>query len=158
MPPFRMGPQNDESDTWGNDKDFAADLHEWMSLVALGSPRVLLADAIDTYLSRYRVPDPARSPQDQSQSIASNLVCLRYHGFLPSSIMMGILLATRRACREQWAAMMMNDFEGSDVDIMIAPRSGYYLEWATKDRPKLFETQGLRGKPVFQASESPPVC
>lgn len=40
-----------------NLEDWAVGTLEWLSLVAMQSPRVMSADIIDTYLSRYQVPE-----------------------------------------------------------------------------------------------------
>lgn len=59
-------------------KEDSENLSEWLAMIALGSPRVSKDDNIDPYLSRYSVSDdgPVRS---------TNLVSLKWHGFVPAS-------------------------------------------------------------------------
>ncbi|RLM00471.1 hypothetical protein CFD26_107480 [Aspergillus turcosus] len=59
-------------------KEDSENLSEWLAMIALGSPRVSKDDNIDPYLSRYSVSDdgPVRS---------TNLVSLKWHGFVPAN-------------------------------------------------------------------------
>lgn len=50
---------------------------EWLSLVGLDSPRLSADDAIDSYLSRYQVPDA-------EDAKPTKLISLRWHGFVSS--------------------------------------------------------------------------
>ena len=59
-------------------EDYAIELHEWLSLVSMHSPRVICNDQIDPYLSRYRVPE-------RDTATSSKLVTVEWSGFLPSS-------------------------------------------------------------------------
>lgn len=52
-------------------------LSEWLAMVALESPRVTANDTIDPYLSRYSVPDA-------NDSNPTNLISLKWHGFINS--------------------------------------------------------------------------
>ena len=52
-------------------------LSEWLAMVALESPRVTANDTIDPYLSRYSVPDA-------DDSNPTNLISLKWHGFINS--------------------------------------------------------------------------
>lgn len=63
----------------GNDdlEDFAVDMHEWLSLIALGSPRIDPDDHLDPFLSRYT------SPGNVNERI--ELVKISWHGFMCSS-------------------------------------------------------------------------
>ena len=62
-----------------NDEYWATEIHEWLSLIALQSPRVEAQDDIDPYLCRYEVPncDAAAEVQD--------LVSVKWNGLLPNS-------------------------------------------------------------------------
>ncbi|KAE9376771.1 ribonuclease P 40kDa subunit [Stipitochalara longipes BDJ] len=60
-----------------NFEDYAVDIHEWLSLVLLESPRIYFDDKIDPYLSRY-VP-----PGDSFTN--SKLVKLTWQGFISPS-------------------------------------------------------------------------
>lgn len=58
----------------GDFEDFAVEVHEWLSLISLGSPRIDPNDQIDSVLSRYV------SPGDSTKS--SKLVKITWRGFL----------------------------------------------------------------------------
>ena len=64
------------------------EIYEWLSLVGLQSPRVVLGDAIDPYLSRYQVPN------DNSEN-TMNLVTLTWTGFLPAQWVRGLFAELR---------------------------------------------------------------
>ncbi|GIJ81850.1 hypothetical protein Asppvi_000353 [Aspergillus pseudoviridinutans] len=70
-------------------KEDSENLSEWLAMVALGSPRVSKDDNIDPYLSRYSVPDdgPLRS---------TNLVSLKWHGFVPASWILDLFITVLR--------------------------------------------------------------
>jgi ribonuclease P/MRP protein subunit RPP40 len=64
LPPLRPGSDMVASGDREEYEEFATDIYEWLSLVRLESPRILLGDGIDPYLSRYRVP--GETPQTAS--------------------------------------------------------------------------------------------
>ena len=59
-------------------EEWAFDTYEWLSLVGLGSPRVLLHDSIDPYLSRYQVPG-----EPGCEKHAITMISLTWEGLLP---------------------------------------------------------------------------
>ena len=59
-------------------EDWTLEISEWLSLVALESPRILSGDAIDPFLSRYQIPN-----NDSGQF--SNLLTLTWTGFIPAT-------------------------------------------------------------------------
>lgn len=56
---------------------WAIELHEWISLLVMGSPRVLKNDTIDPFLCRYAVSD---SIQPRNPGIVS----IQWSGFIPA--------------------------------------------------------------------------
>lgn len=58
-------------------QDECGELSEWLAMVSIDSPRVSAEDNMDSYLSRYCVPDAERAKP-------SNLVSLKWHGLAPS--------------------------------------------------------------------------
>ena len=71
-PPIAPNPKYD-----GDFEDFAVEMHEWLSLVSLGSPRIDPNDRIDPVLSRYL------SPGELTKS--SKLVKITWQGFQSAS-------------------------------------------------------------------------
>lgn len=62
-------------------QDECGSLSEWIAMVSIESPRVLAEDNVDSYLSRYCIPDAERAKP-------SNLVSLKWHGFAPAKWVM----------------------------------------------------------------------
>ena len=58
-------------------EEWALEMHEWLGLVALQSPRVQANVSIDPYLCRYQVPN-------HEDAIATDLVIMGWTGFLPA--------------------------------------------------------------------------
>ena len=69
--PHKSSDSDDGFEYW------ALETHEWLSLVAIESPRVCSEDTIDPFLSRYQVPDG-----DSEKN--SNIVTLRWTGLIPT--------------------------------------------------------------------------
>jgi len=61
-------------------------LSEWLAMVSLESPRVTANDTIDPYLSRYSVPDA-------DDANPTNLISLKWHGFINSRWITQLLTA-----------------------------------------------------------------
>lgn len=66
----------------------AVEFHEWLSLVLLGSPRVHEDDIVDSYLSRYTVPD-------DEPTVISGLVLVHWSGLIPASWIRQLLIELR---------------------------------------------------------------
>ena len=65
VPPLHP-PGEDDANSAQDFDEHVADIFEWLSLLSLESPRILSADTIDPYLSRYEVPgsDAGQSDND----------------------------------------------------------------------------------------------
>lgn len=66
-------------------EEWALEIYEWLSLVAAGSPRILLKDTIDPFLSRYQIPD-----YDSGKAL--NMVTLTWVGLIPASWVRKLLI------------------------------------------------------------------
>ena len=66
------------SDSHEDFEDWAMETYEWLSLIAMESPRVCLEDTIDPFLSRYQVPDG-------DPGMISNMAILTWTGLIPNS-------------------------------------------------------------------------
>lgn len=77
------------SDSDADFEDWALETYEWLSLVALESPRILSEDTIDPFLSRYQIPH-----NDSGKAL--NMITLTWTGFIPALWIMHlfILLST----------------------------------------------------------------
>ncbi|KAE8383673.1 ribonuclease P 40kDa subunit-domain-containing protein [Aspergillus bertholletiae] len=84
VPPFKGIDVTDtalEQELKGN----CEEISEWLGMVALGSPRVLASDDVDSYLCRYSVPDT-------DEAKPSGLISLKWHGLLPPKWITGLFL------------------------------------------------------------------
>lgn len=72
------------------DDENAVDLLEWLHLVGLTSPRIKQGDNIDPHLSRYEVPDLGHG------IAATNMVCVKWSGFIPPAFMRDLFIAITR--------------------------------------------------------------
>ena len=72
----------------GQFEDWALEIHEWLGLVALRSPRVQQDDEIDSYLSRYSVPD-------HESAMPSDIISIQWSGFIPAPWIRDLLIALR---------------------------------------------------------------
>ncbi|GIK03148.1 hypothetical protein Aspvir_007217 [Aspergillus viridinutans] len=109
-------------------KEDSENLSEWLAMVALGSPRVSKDDNIDPYLSRYSVPDdgPLRS---------TNLVSLKWHGFVTASWILDLFISVLRETASKsspastWFALSSSALGREAVEakdgytVMLLPRS-----------------------------------
>jgi ribonuclease P/MRP protein subunit RPP40 len=68
-PPIAIDPANE-----GDFEDYSVDIHEWLALLLLQSPRINKYDKIDSLLSRYRAPGTSVTSID--------LVKVTWQGFL----------------------------------------------------------------------------
>ncbi|EYE92718.1 ribonuclease P protein subunit p40 [Aspergillus ruber CBS 135680] len=97
-------------------------LSEWLAMIALESPRVTSTDTIDPYLSRYSVPDA-------DDSNPTNLISLKWHGFINSRwithLLTTLLLETssQTVGAQSWIALSSNALGREAVD----GRDGYTI-------------------------------
>jgi len=68
-------------------RDYCNEMSEWLSLVSLGSPRILQGDSIDPYLSRFEVPQAAGEEEEV------DLAVVDWQGFIPAKWITRLLLA-----------------------------------------------------------------
>ncbi|KAE8161021.1 ribonuclease P 40kDa subunit-domain-containing protein [Aspergillus tamarii] len=84
VPPFK-GMNMTETAPEQELKDYCDEISEWLGMVALGSPRALASDDVDPYLCRYSIPNV-------DEAKPSDIVSLRWHGFLPPKWIMELFL------------------------------------------------------------------
>ena len=66
------------SDSDAGFEEWALETYEWLSLVAMESPRIISEDNIDPFLSRYQVPE-------NNSEKTVNMATLTWTGFIPAS-------------------------------------------------------------------------
>ncbi|RYP18425.1 hypothetical protein DL765_003937 [Monosporascus sp. GIB2] len=114
--------------------EYATDVYEWLSLIRLGSPRILASDKIDPYLSTYAVPGGV-------EDISEGRVCkVSWEGFISSTwtrqLLADIILALPS---KSWFSLSATTFAKSIVGdctectILRPPNSpGEYFLWDIK--------------------------
>ncbi|KAJ0420145.1 ribonuclease P 40kDa subunit-domain-containing protein [Aspergillus carlsbadensis] len=110
-------------------RDLCGEISEWLSLVSLGSHRVSADDDIDPYLCRYDAPEVGQTRE-------SDLVTLRWHGFIPPRWIMELFItffreaASRIVGSHTWFALTVSALgrdaiEGKDgYSIIVLPPIG----------------------------------
>ncbi|KAI9696582.1 MAG: hypothetical protein M1836_005601 [Candelina mexicana] len=113
VPSILFGDSEATSQEHHFNQDHAVELQEWLSLVALDSPRIRTDDSIDPYLSRYQIPI---EPKAQN----SRLVCVRWHGFITANWTMGLwvqcLRTVRNVANNGWFAIQLHAFSMEPLD------------------------------------------
>lgn len=66
-------------------RDYCSEWSEWLSLVALGSPRILQQDSIDSYLSRYQVPNA-----EEAKTV--DVAVIKWVGLIPAKWITHLLI------------------------------------------------------------------
>ena len=89
------------------DEETALNLLEWVQMVGLDSPRIRQSDNIDPHLSRYEVPDVGHGVA------STNMMCIRWRGFLPPAFMRSVFLAIRRAAFKRKNRIMTMEDSGT---------------------------------------------
>lgn len=110
-------------------EEAAAELYEWLSLVRLSSPRVEAGDAVDPYLSGYRVPGDDPAP--------ARLRRVSWRGFIPPAWVRDTLAhVLAEAPPESWLSLSATAFgkggRGGEAECAFfrPPDSGgQYLLW-----------------------------
>ncbi|KAI1102740.1 ribonuclease P 40kDa subunit [Jackrogersella minutella] len=114
--------------------EFAMDIHEWLSLVRLGSPRVNVNDNIDPYLSCYAIPG-------ETEDVREEKLCrISWQGFIPpkwtQQTLADVILALPS---KSWFSLSLTSFprgivgDSADSTILRPPNSpGEYFLWDIK--------------------------
>ena len=111
----------------------ASELHEWFSLVRLGSPRAKASDNIDPYLSRYQVPGEAPGQCK---------VCkVSWQGFISTQWVRELLATLFTTCPSQtWFFLDATEFSkgipaiGNELTLLRPPdATDEYLMWEIKN-------------------------
>ncbi|KAK4864978.1 hypothetical protein LT330_001601 [Penicillium expansum] len=122
-PPFYENGKVLEKMSEGDLQEHCGSLAEWIAMVQMASPRLSGEDDVDPYLSRYAVPDA-------DESLASDLMSLKWHGLISSRWIMQLfldLLQNTKASNLSWFALAVATLgkeavEGRDgFTVMVLP-------------------------------------
>lgn len=121
----------------------AAELLEWLGLVAADSSRVREGDDVDPLFCRYQVPEfdvdcPAptsgdgvlQSQADPTSSMAvTDLVRIRWHGFMSSRFVSNIFTTAIKTIPDtEWFALSAQSFDGHGYTI-LKHKEGKAMTW-----------------------------
>jgi ribonuclease P/MRP protein subunit RPP40 len=124
-----INPKDDFGDDFSN---YAEEIYEWLSLIALESPRVSVDDSVDSFLSRYSPP-----PGAGQANHGSELVKISWEGFMSPSWAHGALIQSLRAATtNMWFSFAVSGFseslstESRDTTILKLPGfASDYMLW-----------------------------
>jgi ribonuclease P/MRP protein subunit RPP40 len=128
-----LQPPLNPRDKFGDDfSDYAIELYEWLSLIALESPRVSVDDHIDPFLSRYSPPNAG-----QTNHGVSELVKIIWEGFIsPSWAHKAFVQGLLAAKPNMWFSFAVSGFgeslsmESRDLTILKLPGvASDYVLW-----------------------------
>ena len=118
-----------------DDYEYAAEILEWVGLAMLDSPRVCADDSIDSYLSRYRVPVALDAEGKEMDVSTTDLVIVRWRGFMPSSFAESLFTKVRRETGEKWFALSVCGFQDEGYSIVNSGREVLTWEWPMTGHP-----------------------
>jgi ribonuclease P/MRP protein subunit RPP40 len=117
-------------------EELATELYEWLSLVRLESPRIQAGDEVDSYVSRYQVPD------DSDQATRSSICKISWQGFIAPSWVEKVLIESLLSVPSKaWFSISASGFstgligDCTDITFVRPPNSpGEYLLWDINKR------------------------
>lgn len=117
-----------------NEQDDLVELLEWISFVAIGSPRIQQGDLVDEIISRYQVPDISSSLTDatsqRNTSIRTqDLTKTTFTGFMPSSFLSSIFGDALVQLKESWFAVLVDGFEDGRALVILKTENNRVLSW-----------------------------
>jgi ribonucleases P/MRP protein subunit RPP40 len=129
MPVLRPSTSPDITPYDSDFEDFAVDIHEWLSLISLQSPRIDPSDQIDSFLSRYAPPANVEAK--------ASLVKVTWRGLMTSAwAYKTFVKALVAISRDAWFAYSVESYseawpeESKECMVLKVPDvSGEYVLW-----------------------------
>jgi ribonuclease P/MRP protein subunit RPP40 len=115
--------------------DEVVELLEWISLVAVGSPRVEHGDLVDEIISRYEIPlfsTPSPPPSTETINTGTttqNLTKTTCTGFMPSSFLSSVFGETLIRSKDSWFAFLLQGFEEGKAVVILKMGDQRVLSW-----------------------------
>jgi ribonuclease P/MRP protein subunit RPP40 len=109
-------------------------LLEWISLVAVGSPRIQQGDLVDEIISRYEVPSfstplSTDTTNTNTTTTTQNLTKTTYTGFMPSSFLSSVFGETLIKSKDSWFAFLVQGFEEGKAVVVLKMGDQTVLSW-----------------------------
>ncbi|KAH0285879.1 hypothetical protein M436DRAFT_39589 [Aureobasidium namibiae CBS 147.97] len=117
------------------EQDDLADLLEWISFAAIGSPRIQQGDLVDEIISRYEVPvispisTTGATDQPSTGTTIQNLTKTTFTGFMPSSYLSSIFGDALVQLKESWFAFLVHGFEDGKGLVILKTKDNRLLSW-----------------------------
>ncbi|KAH0206612.1 hypothetical protein KCU99_g1078, partial [Aureobasidium melanogenum] len=111
------------------------ELLEWISLVALSSPRIQQGDLVDEIISRYEVPAISSKPTTDAKDDSSNgtttqnLTRTSFTGFMPASFLVPTFGEALLQSKGSWFAFLVQGFEDEKSFVILRTQDGRTLAW-----------------------------
>lgn len=114
-----------------NDENDLVELLEWISVTAIGSPRIQQGDLVDEIISRYEVPDiSSPSTTDATnQPKTQDLTTMTFTGFMPSSFLSSTFGETLIQSKESWFALLVHGFEDGKTLVILKTEDNRVFSW-----------------------------
>ncbi|KAI4813401.1 hypothetical protein E4T44_08326 [Aureobasidium sp. EXF-8845] len=116
-------------------EDDLVELLEWISLAAIGSPRIQQGDLVDEIISRYEVPSISTSSitdttdQTSTGTRTQDLTKTIFTGFMPSSFVSSIFGDAIMQFKESWFAVLVQGFEDGKAFVILKTEDDRVLSW-----------------------------
>jgi ribonuclease P/MRP protein subunit RPP40 len=116
-------------------EDDLVELLEWISLAAIGSPRVQQGDLVDEIISRYEVPSISKSSitdrtdQPSTRIRTQDLTKASFTGFMPCSFVSSIFGDAIMQLKESWFAVLVQGFEDGKAVVILKTEDNRVLSW-----------------------------
>jgi ribonuclease P/MRP protein subunit RPP40 len=111
------------------------ELLEWISLAAIGSPRIQQGDLVDEIISRYEVPSISSSSitdttdQTSTGTRTQNLTKTTFTGFMSSPFVSSIFGDAIMQLKESWFAVLVQEFEDGKALVILKTENNRVLSW-----------------------------
>jgi ribonuclease P/MRP protein subunit RPP40 len=127
-------PEFPETSQVSKQGDEVVDLLEWISLVAVGSPRIQQGDLVDEIISRYEVPSfstplSTDTTNTNTTTTTQNLTKTTYTGFMPSSFLSSVFGETLIRSKDSWFAFLVQGFEEGKAVVVLKMGYQTVLSW-----------------------------
>jgi ribonuclease P/MRP protein subunit RPP40 len=127
-------PEFPETSQVSKQGDEVVNLLEWISLVAVGSPRIQQGDLVDEIISRYEVPSfstplSTDTTNTNTTTTTQNLTKTTYTGFMPSSFLSSVFGETLIKSKGSWFAFLVQGFEEGKAVVVLKMGDQTVLSW-----------------------------
>ncbi|KAI9710940.1 MAG: hypothetical protein M1820_002377 [Bogoriella megaspora] len=100
------------------DQEYIAEIHEWLGLAFVNSPRISKDDIIDSYLSRYHPPIAQDADGKDIPLNVEDIVSVKWQGLIPSAFVEKLYMTVRKPAKDRWFALNASGFEEQGYSVI----------------------------------------